>query len=54
MGTAPPAVLLELHPILGVALILGADVVAPLAYIAGERDRGSLVGGHEVLALAIY
>src|SRR6266542_4703721 len=41
---APPAVLLELEAVAVVHLVLLGDVVPPLAVVAGERDRRSVVG----------
>src|SRR3989304_5116204 len=43
---AEAAVLLQLYPLTRVGLVLGGDVVAPLARLAGECDRRSLVAGH--------
>jgi hypothetical protein len=37
---------LQLQPILGVRLVLGCDVVPPLALGAGKRQRRSLVAWH--------
>ncbi len=43
---APPAVLAQLEAVPGVGLVLRGDVIAPLADLAGERDRGSFYRGH--------
>ncbi len=48
---APPAVLAQLEALLGVGFVLRGDVVAPLAYLAGEGDGRSFGRGHCVLAL---
>src|SRR5439155_7254504 len=43
----PAAVLLHLDPVAVVLLVLGGDVVAPLADLAGQRDLDSLIApGH--------
>jgi len=44
----PAAVLLQFEPIAGVRPALHRDVVPPLALLAGEGDRRSLVGWHVV------
>jgi hypothetical protein len=46
VGAAESTVLLELESILSVRLVLGCDVVPPLALRAGERQRRSLVRRH--------
>jgi len=50
VGAAEAAVLLELETILGVRLVLGCDVVPPLALGAGKREWRSLVRRHWLLA----
>ena len=49
--TTPPAVLLHLETVGRVGLVLGCDVVATLAFGAGERQRRSLVAWHRLALL---
>ena len=44
--TAPATVLLQLQALPGIALALRRHVVPPLALLASERDRRSLVTSH--------
>jgi hypothetical protein len=46
MSVTEPAELLQLESILGIRLVLGRDVIPPLALGAGKRQRRSLVGWH--------
>jgi hypothetical protein len=45
--TAPLAELLQLEAVPRVGLALRGDVIAPLAVLACEGDRRSLVTGHD-------
>jgi len=46
VAATEPAELLQLESVLGVRLVLGGDVVPPLALGAGKRQRRSLVAWH--------
>ena len=46
VAAAEPAEFLQFESILGVRLVLGCDVVPPLALGTGKRQRRSLVAWH--------
>ena len=43
---APATVLLQFKPLASIALALGRNVIAPLALLASQRQRGSLIRSH--------